>query len=158
VITKIISGGQTGVDLARELGIPTGGWAARGWKTEDGPAPILGRLYGLTEAPVPGYPARTRCNVEDAHATLILTHKHPLTGGTRLTYDLACPAGERGAGLYVALLGETDPGECLAWLQECVAGRAGFVLNVAGPRESKCPGIYRRAVTFLLPVLCGEGG
>ena len=47
----VISGGQTGVDqaalrAARSCGIPTGGWAPRGWLTEDGPAPWLAD-YGL---------------------------------------------------------------------------------------------------------------
>jgi len=29
------------------------------------------------------------------------------------------------------------------------------VLNVAGPRESKCPGIYQHALSFLREVLTG---
>ncbi len=42
VFSKIISGGQTGVDRAAldaalELGIPCGGWCPKGRKAEDGP-------------------------------------------------------------------------------------------------------------------------
>ena len=49
MIGKIISGGQTGVDqaalrAAKACGIPTGGWAPKGWRTEDGPAPWLADL------------------------------------------------------------------------------------------------------------------
>ena len=41
---KIISGGQTGVDRAAldfaiERGIPWGGWAPAGWRSEDGAIP-----------------------------------------------------------------------------------------------------------------------
>src|SRR5262245_63695480 len=105
-LSKVISGGQTGVDraarrAARAAGIPTGGWAPRGWQTEDGPAPWLGSDdWGLKEWSAPGYAARTRRNVEDADATLILTDRHPLTGGTRLTFEHAHFVGRRGMGLY----------------------------------------------------------
>jgi hypothetical protein len=39
MLAKVISGGQTGADqagrrAARAAGIPTGGWAPLGWKTE----------------------------------------------------------------------------------------------------------------------------
>ena len=51
---KIISGGQTGADMgallaARELGIPTGGVAPKGWLTENGPQEELLRNFGLIE-------------------------------------------------------------------------------------------------------------
>jgi hypothetical protein len=74
MIERVISGGQTGVDqaalrAARAAGIPTGGWAARGWATEDGPAPWLAD-FGLAECPEPGYPARTIANVCDSDGTL----------------------------------------------------------------------------------------
>lgn len=41
MIELVLSGGQTGADLgglraARACGIPTGGWAPRGWLTEVG--------------------------------------------------------------------------------------------------------------------------
>lgn len=74
-LRRVISGGQTGADqaglaCARILGLETGGWAPRGWMTEDGPAPWLGPLYGLQECQVPGYPARTRLNVAESDATI----------------------------------------------------------------------------------------
>ena len=63
MLTKIISGGQTGVDAAalraaKAVGIPTGGTAPKGWLTEDGPAPWLAE-YGLVESDSPFYPPRT---------------------------------------------------------------------------------------------------
>jgi hypothetical protein len=43
MLELVISGGQTGADqgglrATRACGIPTGGWAPRGWLTEAGPA------------------------------------------------------------------------------------------------------------------------
>jgi len=89
----IISGGDTGVDLAAlttatSLDIPTSGYAPHGWQTESGPAPWLSD-YGLTECPTPGYAARTEFNVYFTHGTLIVTHEpaNQLTGGTKQTLD-----------------------------------------------------------------------
>ncbi len=90
-VQKIISGGQTGVDqvailAARALGIPTGGTAAKGWSTEDGPAPWL-EDYGLEECDRAGYPARTIENVRKSSATVIFGD--PESSGSRLTIN-AC--------------------------------------------------------------------
>ena len=63
MLSKVVSGGQTGADqaglrAAAKAGIDTGGWACKGWLTEKGPASWLAD-YGLAECPVPDYPART---------------------------------------------------------------------------------------------------
>lgn len=149
---KIISGGQTGVDqaalrAAKACGLPTGGWAPKHWQTEDGPAPWLCG-YGLLMH-TGSYAQRTRANVGQAHATLIVTEGR-LTGGTLLSYNLAFDAGEKGAGLYVADLSAAPVADCEAWLIDCVGCRGAFILNVAGPRESKRPGIGAKAEAFLL--------
>lgn len=59
MLTKIISGGQTGADEgglegARLLGIPTGGTAPKGYRTENGPNLTLRDTYGLVEHWSPG--------------------------------------------------------------------------------------------------------
>lgn len=168
MITKVISGGQTGVDrgalkAACDLGIPTGGFAPKYWLTENGPDPNGLKFYGLTEYLLSGYPARTRANIEAAHATLILTDRLPITGGTLLAYNHALKIGEkRGIGLYVAPFLESGDwsGSIVEWLRECLAskpllgGEPGhFILNVAGPRESKHPGIAAKAEAFMSGVL-----
>lgn len=147
---RIVSGGQTGVDrgaldVAIELGIAHGGWCPRGRLAEDGPLPSR---YQLTETASPRYAVRTRQNVLDSAGTLILV-RGPLLGGTALTYRLAhrflkpC--------LVVDLDTAPDP-ECVRrWL---TAHRV-EVLNVAGPRESTCPGIARQAAQFLRRALRG---
>lgn len=70
----VISGGQTGVDqiglrVAREYGYDTGGFAPKGWRTDEGPAPWL-KQYGLAEAPTADYALRTIRNVQIADATV----------------------------------------------------------------------------------------
>lgn len=87
---RIISGGQTGADqaaltAARDLGIPTGGTAPRGWMTETGPAPWLAD-FGLVEHEQTGYQPRTRANVQNSDGTVIFGDIE--SRGSRLTSRL----------------------------------------------------------------------
>src|SRR5438876_1977372 len=90
IVSKIISGGQTGVDraaldVALELGIPCGGWCPQGRRAEDG---VIPARYPLRETPWWGYPQRTEWNVRDSDGTLILAEGEP-DRGTVLTRELA---------------------------------------------------------------------
>jgi hypothetical protein len=144
LVTKIVSGGQTGVDraaldVALELGIPCGGWCPHGRRAEDGP---IDQRYPLRETEAVVYPVRTRWNVRDSDGTLILTRGQP-DRGTALTRDIA----ERlGKPLMVVDLNETVRADVLRkWVEHHRIG----VLNVAGPRESSRPGIYVEAHDML---------
>ncbi|MDX1488399.1 MAG: putative molybdenum carrier protein [Acidiferrobacterales bacterium] len=149
---RIISGGQTGVDraaldIAIELGIPCGGWCPHGRKAEDG---VIPAIYPLTETSSAEYAPRTARNVYDADATLILACGPP-TGGTALTVEIA-----RRAELPCLIVDlEQPPAQCEVrrWLKRHATG----TLNVAGPRESGCPGIYDKALAFLRTLLQKEG-
>ena len=68
-----------------ELGIPCGGWCPAGRRSESGP---ISRVYPLIEASSSFYPQRTRMNVRDSDATLIICSGPP-SGGTLLTLELA---------------------------------------------------------------------
>ena len=73
---KIISGGQTGadlagIDIAKDLGFKTGGSAPKGWKTSNGPQQKLLKSYNLKESKE-GYKGRTWENVRDSNATIRL--------------------------------------------------------------------------------------
>lgn len=73
---KIISGGQTGADLAglkiaKELGYKTGGWAPKGWKTSEGSMRSKLQSFNLKESKE-GYKGRTWENVRDSDATIRL--------------------------------------------------------------------------------------
>src|SRR5262249_37919042 len=144
MFTKIISGGQTGVDraaldVALDLGIPCGGWCPRGRRAEDGPIPPA---YPLTETPGDAYPQRTRWNVRDSDRTLVLTSGSP-DRGTSLTIALAQRLKKP---CLVLDLNDPPDGEAIrSWART----NAVAVLNVAGPRESSKPGIYEQAFLLL---------
>jgi hypothetical protein len=150
LVEQIISGGQTGADLgalraARELGVPTGGIAPRGWLTENGPQEELLKRFGLRECDEDGYPARTRRNVEMADGTLLIGSYE--TGGTRLTYEIAMELNK--PTFHVPLVIAPNIDELRYWL-----GRFGIgVLNVAGNRESQSPGIEEFTRQLLVSTL-----
>lgn len=148
---EIRSGGQTGVDraaldMALHLGIPCGGWCPRGRLAEDGPLDVH---YPLQETPSRKYPQRTLWNIRDSDATLIL-NSGPIDGGTELTIRLACRLGR--PHLVVDLREANDVSTILNWLQM----HGVKTLNIAGPRESKSPGIYAEAREFLNRLLTLE--
>jgi hypothetical protein len=149
----IISGGQTGadraaLDFAVSHGLSHGGWCPRQRRAEDG---IIPAQYLLRETPSTHYSQRTEWNVRDSDATVVFSIKSRLTGGTRLTFELA-----RRLGKPVLHLSrdEADAATAADELRAFVVERRLRTLNVAGPRASQEPGIgeYVRAVltaTFL---------
>jgi hypothetical protein len=146
----IVSGGQTGVDraaldVAIALGRPCGGWCPKGRRAEDGP---IDPRYPLREARTSGYPERTRLNVRDSDATLVLA-RGPVSGGTALTIRLA---GRLQRPHWVVDLSRVRP-STIAAVQRWIAANEIRVLNVAGPRESGAPGIHAEATRFLEKLL-----
>lgn len=157
----IWSGGQTGVDqgaldAALALGIPHGGWCPKGRRSEVGPIPLK---YLLTEHGSAKYPPRTKQNIHDTEATLILTcgplcYQGP---GTKLTRRYAYE--EEKLEMILDLeenfknqnpssdLAEIFPDSylLLGWLEKHNIQR----LNVAGSRESSHPGIQYKTCLFL---------
>ena len=156
---KIVSGAQTGVDqgallAAIDLGLEWGGWVPKGWRTENGTVPALFRPK-MREHEKSSFRGRTRRNVEDSHATLIVASTGPLTGGTLKTLvfcqELMRPH------VVVHLDEEDAAGRVRQWLERFFAAEhpVPFVLNVAGPRESKSCGIQQRTRDLLVEVLGG---
>lgn len=147
-ITRIVSGGQTGVDRAAldaalALGLPCGGWCPKGRRAEDG---IIPERYPLAEAPSEDYAERTELNVRDSDATLVLTWGEPRTG-TKLTMDVAktfskpCFAADLSRGVDLSAVRD--------WLYGARVG----TLNIAGPRSSKDPKVYPVALKTLTALL-----
>ncbi len=83
-----------------------------------------------------------RANVRDSHATLILVEKLPLEGGTKLTRDFAASIGR--SHHVVDMSAANAKEDALAWLRQFAGMSSALVLNVAGPRESKSPGIQAK--------------
>ena len=139
-VSRIISGGQTGsdraaLDWAIRNDVPHGGWCPRGRKAEDG---VLPANYELRETESTDYHQRTRQNVTDSDGSLIVNFG-ALDGGTLNTVSLAKSLGKPHLVLQLdAGVRAEDVPQLLDWLRrESIA-----TLNVAGPRESKRPGIY----------------
>lgn len=150
-VERIVSGGQTGVDraaldVALALGLPCGGWCPRGRRAEDGPIPAH---YPLRETASVRYAERTERNVADSDATLILGRGAP-SGGTALTLRVAQRLGKP---VLVVDLGarRLTVAKVRRWLRK----HGVRTLNVAGPRESRAPGIYAEAAVYLRDLLAG---
>ncbi len=148
IFTKIISGGQTGVDraaldVALQYGIPCGGWCPKGRKAEDGP---IDARYPLKETSSLHYEVRIEANVIGSDGTLILTEGKP-AGGTAYTIQMTIR--HKKPYLIIDLRRKTKASIIHEWAMT----RKIHVLNVAGPRESKIPGIYEKAKSFLVAAL-----
>lgn len=141
---RIVSGGQTGADRAAldwaiARGIAHGGWCPRGRRAEDG---RISAHYALEETPSRDYAQRTRWNVRDSDATLIVSRAAWLTGGS--AYTARC-AERLGRPWLHARPGADDAAAILAFVEQ----NRVRTLNVAGPRASTEPAIYAYTLALL---------
>lgn len=153
--SRIVSGGQTGVDraaldVAIAIGIEHGGWCPAGRLAEDGVVPPQ---YDLRETDSHEYPVRTELNVADSDATLIL-YEGKLKGGTLLTQKICKRLNK--PFLTLAIDRRRDKQNPADQVRHWLYVERPPILNVAGPRESTCPGIFHRSMDFLLRALSLE--
>jgi len=151
VLTKVISGGQNGVDqagveAAKQCGFQTGGTAPKGFITLDGPRPDLFDLYGIKEHPTRAdYPPRTYENARDSDATIRL-FRDPTTRGETLTQKAVDQYGKMS--LDVDFRSPPTVKSVAFWIVKhdftCV--------NIAGNSLRSSPGIYEEALTYLTQV------
>jgi hypothetical protein len=137
----IVSGGQTGadraaLDFAIRACIPHDGWCPRGRLAEDG---RLDPCYQLRETPAAKYEERTRWNVRDSDATLVVTIRAKPTGGTALT--LGSARQQRKPCLHIARETTSTVEDGAERIAEFIAEHKIERLNVAGPRASQEPEI-----------------
>lgn len=157
MIEKIISGGQTGVDLAALdsailFSIPHGGWCPKGRINEKGTIHKkyqLIEVFGEYKTEQDCYDLRTKSNIKDSDGTLILIPKIPLPyqikDGTLLTIDEAKKIKKPSATIDLSQPNKENIEIVLKWIiKEKIK-----LLNIAGPRESTCPGIYEISFLFL---------
>jgi len=158
-VARIISGGQTGADrgaleAAWDLGIATGGFAPAGWRAEDGVIPERYRV-GMVQSASPAYPVRTRANIEASDATLILSiGPLEMDSGSYLTAKMARTLGKPCRHNIVADIEYRRHAidRVSQFLRECNVR----ILNVAGPRESREPGVQAAVRAALAAILGGE--
>jgi hypothetical protein len=152
MVRTIVSGGQTGadraaLDVALECGLRIGGWVPRGRLAEDGPIPE--RYSGLRECESADPAVRTRLNVRDSDATLVVSHG-PLAGGSLLTLQEAIATRKPVLNLDLAVHPpDVAASKARAWLR----ATAPATLNVAGPRASEDPAIGAGVAGLLRAVL-----
>lgn len=159
-VEVVYSGGQTGADAGilaagMTLGLKTGGWVPRGWRTDEGAAPWLAEL-GLKEHSSDRYPPRTFQNVRDTDGTLVFGDR--FSSGSKLTIDYCRDAGKptfcqdwRSGLVWTDEEKEQNAEDFRKWLKH----RRIRVLNGAGNRERKQPGIYTAMHDFVVAALRG---
>jgi len=141
MLSKIISGGQTGADRAAldwaiKRGIPHGGWCPKGRRGADG---TIDRRYNLVETPSDDYSQRTEWNVRDSDATAVFSILRDLRGGSLLTIELA----EQYNKPVIHLCKEDEQANHAQELRSFIEKFGISVLNVAGPRASDEPDVYQ---------------
>ena len=135
MISKIISGAQSGVDraaldFALKFNIPHGGWIPKGRLAEDGPLP---NKYQLKEMPTASYPKRTEQNVIDSDGTVIFSRGKP-TGGTDYTRKMVLIHKKQLVHIDLNLKTSYDAAyRIISWIEFYHIK----ILNVAGPRAAK---------------------
>jgi len=142
-LVMVASGGQTGVDraaldVALDFGIEIGGWCPKGRRAADG---VIPEKYPMIETHGKNYQTRTKWNVCDTDATLIICNGEP-TGGTALTIQVCKDIPKP---YMVYQLDDEDPSAIMKWLK----GHNVFLLNIAGPRELKSRPVYDRTYKLL---------
>ena len=151
-LRKIVSGGQTGADQGAlsacvQAGFPYGGWIPKGRRTEKGKVPAR---YRMRQHWSRHYPPRTEKNVADSDGTVIFTYGKP-DGGSLLTIEFAKQHGKPWLAVDATRPHDEIVARVVRWIRRRLPD--GAVLNVAGSRRSKAPGIHMAVKRTLLEVL-----
>ncbi len=148
MIELVICGFQTGADLAgaraaHAANIATGGFKPRGYLTEHGPTPEYRLLYGAREHESTQYPPRTRANVEWADITLWFGK------GDSSGYWCTRNAAQKALKPFLEIETEGRAEQSPDDLAQIIRFRGYRIVNIAGTRESKAPGIGAWVEKFL---------
>jgi hypothetical protein len=141
VIRQVISGWQTGADqagmrAARAVGLPTGGYIPKGYRTEEGPRPDFAP-WGAIQSTSNQYAPCTINNLK--LASVVIWFGTAASSGGRLTLGDACTVP------WIVIDGPSPTAApeslVIADLIEFVRSTSPTIVMVAGNRESRYPGI-----------------
>lgn len=169
-LERVISGGQTGVGRAaldaaiHRMVYDWGGWVQRGKLAEDGQIPeeyfnSTSVSRGLEECDSSRPARRTALNIADSDATMVLRFSgggRVLSPGTKLTIKICRDKGKPYR-IFDPSKVKSVP-RAVQWIceQKILDGeeeRGIKILNIAGPKESKFPGIYDSSLIYLKDIL-----
>ena len=143
-IHKIISGGQSGVDrsaldFSLQNNIKCGGWCPKGRLAEDGQIP---QKYLLSETEETKVIFRTIKNIEASDGSMII-YRRMMDKGSLQTVHYA----KTNAVPYIMI--DLEKPFSIGLIKDWLDANHIKTLNIAGPRESNSPGIYKEAFDFL---------
>jgi hypothetical protein len=153
MLKKVISGFQTGVDIAgiraaKAAGLETGGYIPKAFKTLDGPKPEYAHHYGAVEHSSNSYKERTWDNVYSSDGTIRIARSFTSPGEV-CTKNAIVHWGKPSFDFNANNELISNPHEVIIqWLKIHNIE----VLNVAGNSEQTAPGIYQFAYDLLLKV------
>lgn len=155
ILERVISGGQTGADqaflrAAVARGYRPGGMMPLAWATEAGPRPEFQQIYQMTASRFASYPHRTRYNVRMSDGTIICGSLSET--GSYLTRELCVVLGK--PYLHVDVMaGDGNVDVNVEAIQDFIITHRIVILNGAGNRESRAPGIGARVEQLVLAAL-----
>lgn len=150
---KVISGMQTGADIAgvkaaKDLGIPTGGFMPKGYRTETADRPEYKSLYNAEVVSSTNYLERTQKNVFSSDGTVIFDYN--LSTGSINTKRFCIAANK--PYLYLTRNEINNTALTTGRIVDFIKSNNIQILNVAGNRESKAKGIEQRVYKILTEV------
>jgi hypothetical protein len=151
MLKMICSGGQTGADMggllaAKQMGITTGGYIPKGCITEDGPRPAIAKHFNLTETSTSRYEPRTYANAKLGDGTIRFATDW-YSAGEICTLE----AIEKYSKPYIDI-DPTNP-RPVSEVEKWIKDNNIKVLNVAGNRESKSPGICKFTREYIVKLI-----
>lgn len=156
MVIKVISGGQTGADqaglaAAKKFGIPTGGFAPKGYQTSEGKnRTLLQKVYDLVESKG-GYKQRTWENAKLADGTIRLAVDFS-TRGEICTLNGINKYNKPHIDINLRDIAEFETvlvRDCTSWLIENKIK----ILNIAGNTQNTLgEDIYKMSYDFLIKV------
>lgn len=158
-LKMVISGGQTGADIAAvdaaiDHKFPYGGTLPKGRRQENGSVPVKYTQFSVSSEY--NYLVRTEENVKNADGSVIFTNGRPSTG-TAATINFAIKHKKPYVVIDVSppsgFVPSMDPHVLIL---DLVKAHKIQILNVAGPRESKMPGIHKIVYDTISKVILAQ--